>query len=174
MENHSIHESKLNFFDIFELDHSYNIDLKKLELKYLELMKSFHPDNFFDSNKKKKAINLTKIINNAYKVLGNKRLVREYLLSKKGVFVNSSNDNVKPNVELLNRIFFYRESLEEFIHLSDFLKMENQVTTDLKNAYIEFDEFFDKNEYLDAGHKLLEIRYIEKVIEELKHKKEAK
>ena len=40
---------KKNFFELFNLPISVDINVESLELNYKKLQKSFHPDNFINS-----------------------------------------------------------------------------------------------------------------------------
>ena len=62
-----------NFFELFELDYSVDINSEILEKKYLNFQKKFHPDKFVNASdyEKRMSLQITSYINEAYKVLKN-------------------------------------------------------------------------------------------------------
>ena len=73
---------KKNFFEIFGLPVSINIDLVRLEKSYTSLQKEFHPDKFSNSSdhEKRLALQISSYLNDGYSVLKNIITRIEYIL----------------------------------------------------------------------------------------------
>jgi hypothetical protein len=71
--------SKLDYFNLFNLKKQLPIDKKVLNLKYQELIKTNHPDNFYGEKEDLATIN-SEIINHAFKILSNQEETIKYLV----------------------------------------------------------------------------------------------
>lgn len=80
-----------NYFDLFNIKPTYSLNPDELELKYLQLQKQFHPDNYSDIQQQLNAINKTVELNDAYKVLSHQSSLIQYYLEQKGLKL-SEND----------------------------------------------------------------------------------
>ena len=47
-----------NYFQLFELENSFDVNYESLEKKYLSFQKSFHPDKFVNASDQEKRISL--------------------------------------------------------------------------------------------------------------------
>ena len=47
-----------NYFQLFELENSFDVNYESLERKYLSFQKSFHPDKFVNASDQEKRISL--------------------------------------------------------------------------------------------------------------------
>ncbi len=63
----------MNYFELFELPLSLNVDRKALSSKYFALQKKYHPDFFSNASEDEQAEVLEKssLINKAYKTFNN-------------------------------------------------------------------------------------------------------
>ena len=83
---------KKNFFELFNLPISVDINVESLELNYKKLQKSFHPDNFINSTivEQTSALRLSSQINDGYNTLKNIVIRIEYILTINGFIVDDS------------------------------------------------------------------------------------
>jgi molecular chaperone HscB len=108
-----------DYFSCFGLRHVLQIDLKKLETRFHELSRQFHPDYYYGKGETERTISLenSALVNKAYRALRDPFSRVEYLIqleegSKKGVAA-------KIPQEFLEEIFELQEALEEFRSTSD-------------------------------------------------------
>ena len=75
-----------NYFDIFDLEPSFDIDQNLLRKKYFKLSRQFHPDlnMHLPTAEQEEMLTKTGEINNALKVLQNPQSVVKYLLLEYG------------------------------------------------------------------------------------------
>jgi len=75
----------MNYFELFELPISIQIDKTKLAQKYFELQKKYHPDFFANGteHEQQEALEISSQLNKALKILKNEDLTIKYVLQLK-------------------------------------------------------------------------------------------
>eukprot|EP00249_Psilotum_nudum_P016907 c26047_g1_i5 orf=213-1028(+) len=106
-------DSSINYFQIFDLDAQYELDLKNLEVRYKNLMKKLHPDLHHGKTKEEQAnsATLSAVVTTAYQDLSNPVSRATYLLQLQGINVEDEGTVTDP--DLLMEVMEMRESLEE-------------------------------------------------------------
>ena len=118
---------KKNYFQRFDLEESFDIDLEILEEKYLSAQSEFHPDKLIDKNAEERIdLEMNSILlNEAYEVLKDS-LARAIYFFKVKVGIDINNDascKIKPSQEILvenlelRELIFETESKEVLIDL---------------------------------------------------------
>jgi len=74
-----------NFFELFELPVSYDVELNQIQKKYMELQKQVHPDRFANASDAEKRLSMqqTSWLNEAQATLKNPVSRATYLLKLK-------------------------------------------------------------------------------------------
>jgi len=85
----------MNYFELYDISESFEIDQAMLKKKYLELSKKYHPDFHTLNNEgdQEDALKMSVLNNEAYKTLKNKELLTAYILEINGVEL-SNNDSI--------------------------------------------------------------------------------
>ena len=73
-----------NYFELFNIAPAFELDLKMLEEKYLQLQKQHHPDNFTEVEEQLAAVEKITAVNEAYETLKNQAKLLEYYLRLEG------------------------------------------------------------------------------------------
>src|SRR5436190_24335640 len=75
----------MNYFELFELPVSLNIDKSKLAQKYFELQKKYHPDFFAQGteHEQEQALEISSQLNKALKIFKNEDQTIKYVLQLK-------------------------------------------------------------------------------------------
>jgi len=75
-----------NYFELLDLEQDYQLDLKVLKEKYLELQREVHPDKFASESEKiqREAIQRVSYLNQAYEILKSPLQRAIYLLQISG------------------------------------------------------------------------------------------
>lgn len=104
----------MNYFQLFDLPASFDIDLTELGSRYLELQRSFHPDKFASSSERDKllAVQRTANINDAYHSLKHPLLRAEHLLALRGLKISNEQRSFTDPVFLMQQMEL-REQLAE-------------------------------------------------------------
>ena len=156
----------LNHFQKFNLETSFQIDLTDLEVRYLKLQQQFHPDTSRDQTEAE--INSI-LINQAYHILKNPIKRAIYLLQLQGINIESETSIVKPSIENLTFIMELREEILE--------NQNNQIAIDLIKQKIKkliadempkIEALLTQNQYQIAAQNLIKIKYLDKIILDLK------
>ncbi len=72
-----------DYFSVFELKPSFNLDLAELERRFYRLAKALHPDRFVnhpDPSEKARSIEKMSLVNQAYQILKTPELRRDHVL----------------------------------------------------------------------------------------------
>jgi molecular chaperone HscB len=163
---------KLNHFEKFSLSPDFNLGDDILENKYLQLQKQFHPDNLVNQSKESQehAALDSIAINEAYKILRNPVSRAIYLLKLKGINIDEDNCEVKPDGETLMLILELKEKLFGSEDANEALKIKDYATSEIKKIIFEVAEIFKKEDYKNAAQKLIKVKYLDKILLDLKLK----
>jgi molecular chaperone HscB len=105
---------EMDYFACLGLPRMLNIDTEKLEAKFYELSRSFHPDFYQRKTQTEQAISLknSALLNTAYRTLKDPIRRAEYLLQLEA---GSAKDiRTSPPADLFEEILSLQEDLEEF------------------------------------------------------------
>ena len=125
---------KQNYFELFLLPVSYDIDLAALTERYRELQKIVHPDRFTQANAQEKrwSLQAASLVNAAYQVLCNDLKRADYILLQRGIDLQQET-SAQVDPEFLITQMAYRESLEVIPSQSDPMAAIGALNTDLRH-----------------------------------------
>lgn len=160
----------MNYFERFEIQQSYDVDLDALENKYFALQSRYHPDLVQNLDEKQRYANIAIELNEGYKILKNDYARAVYLLKLENIDVADTKANKVPE-ELLEAIWQISEQMEQFTKLDDLVALIESLEVKLgatMSALIQ--SFRDKN-YPLASIKTMEMKYYQNLITTAKEKK---
>jgi molecular chaperone HscB len=107
------HVQGANYFELFGMPQSYEVDLGLLEERYLAISRNIHPDKYATAGEEMQAFALraSASVNSAYDVLRDPLHRAEYLLESAGG-KSASQDKRVPQ-DMLGQVLMLREELEE-------------------------------------------------------------
>eukprot|EP00601_Ochromonadales_sp_CCMP2298_P016969 CAMPEP_0173239196 /NCGR_PEP_ID=MMETSP1142-20121109/13075_1 /TAXON_ID=483371 /ORGANISM="non described non described, Strain CCMP2298" /LENGTH=211 /DNA_ID=CAMNT_0014170177 /DNA_START=66 /DNA_END=700 /DNA_ORIENTATION=+ len=110
----SLELHQINAFDLFRVDHYYDLDQKALETNFKEIQKQLHPDKFTTkSTPEREASNTTSsTANQAYQILRSPISRAEYML-KESFGIDFDETKSYEDSELMMEVFDLRESIQE-------------------------------------------------------------
>tara|TARA_A200000159_G_C7180523_1_gene279339 strand:- start:176 stop:691 length:516 start_codon:yes stop_codon:yes gene_type:complete len=161
---------KQNFFELFNIEISVDINKSDLDEKVKILQNNFHPDKFTNGSdfEKRLALQISSYINDGYKVLGDIVLRVEYILK-----INNFN---KDESTTINDIGFLQEQIM-YNELIESLKenLEENVIDDnlssiklkLKNTINNIKLSYQDREFEDMWQNLSKLRFYINNINEL-------
>lgn len=170
-----------NYFELFSLPVSYDVDRKLLESRYLKMQQQFHPDRFAGKGETEKrlAVQTTSLLNQAYDALKSPLKRAAYLLELRGVNADQES-HVTGDMEFLMRQMQLREALAEIADSpapaakldgfrtdieKDFLDLQAEFKSRLDAS--ELDAAFDTLARMQFCHKLLaEAEFLEAELED--------
>jgi len=103
-----------NYFELFDLPASYELDVSELSNRYRKLQAAVHPDKFANASDLEKRLSMQQsaLINEAYQTLKNPLLRARYMLQLKGVDL-SNESSANMDSEFLMQQMRLREELEQ-------------------------------------------------------------
>ena len=161
---------KQNFFELFNIEISVDINKSDLDEKVKILQNNFHPDKFTNGSdfEKRLALQISSYINDGYKILGDIVLRVEYILK-----INNFN---KDESTTINDIGFLQEQIM-YNELIESLKenLEENVIDDnlsgiklkLKNTIDNIKLSYQDREFEDMWQNLSKLRFYINNINEL-------
>ena len=158
----------LNYFELFGLNLTFNIDLIMLETNFRKIQSASHPDRFVTCTCAEKLVSMqtATLANEAYLTLKSPALRAAYLLSLQGINATSETNTNMP-VEFLMQQMERREALDDAKHAKDLDALENLLTAmqlEASNLQTELSENFDLNQdYAAATDTTRQLIFIDKV-----------
>lgn len=148
-----------NFFQLFDVPVSFEVDLDLIQQRYMNLQKTVHPDRFVNTSAQEKRLSMqqTSRINEALNTL--KRPVDRalYLLKLKGMDINFENETTMDAAFLMEQLEI-REALSEVRTKDDPLaeldRVGNELRLKTKNMMAEFSNCYKENR-LEEGRELI-------------------
>ncbi|MBL4712555.1 MAG: Fe-S protein assembly co-chaperone HscB [Gammaproteobacteria bacterium] len=156
-----------NFFQLFGLPVSYDIDLNQLNQQYLLLQKQVHPDKFVSGSDQEKRISMqqTSWINEAQTTLKDPVLRASYLLKLKGIDFNLENETTKDAAFLMQQLEI-REQLENVKSEAEPLdvldSMAKEISTATQTMMADFVKSFEENQLDDARECIRKLQFMQK------------
>lgn len=97
---------KKNYFELFDLPSSFEVDLDVLREKYRDLQRVIHPDKFVNSSDREKMLSVqhAALINDAFNTLKSPLLRARYLLELQGVTLDDTSNTAMDPMFLMDQM----------------------------------------------------------------------
>lgn len=151
----------------------FAVDTTALKREFLQLQARAHPDLHPPENKHK-AQALSARINEAYKTLQSPLLRAQYLLSLRGVEVESDETAKVEDAELLMEVLETRERIEEAENEDDLLEMKTANDLRIEESVKVLQEAFENDDIEAAKHEAVRLRYWINIKDSLDHWEKGK
>ncbi len=148
----------MNYFDRFEIEKTYDINLSKLENKYLALQVSYHPDIAKNLDDKQKFTNIAIDLNEGYKILKDPYSRAVYMLKLENIDIADSKVNPVP-AATLERIWQKSEKLEQITASDELLLFIELLEEDNKVIVSDISDAFMKSDYARAINAVMTMKY---------------
>jgi len=161
-----------NFFELFGLPVSYNVDLNKIQQQYMALQKQVHPDKFASGSDLEKRISMqqTSWINEAQTTLKDPVLRAGYLLKLRGIDFSLENETTMDAAFLMQQLEM-RESLENIKNETDPLAALDSLAEKVKASIIVmmdgFAQSLENDQLDDAREWMRKLQFIQKAKKEI-------
>ena len=164
----------MNYFELFEMPVSLQVDKKYLQDKYFELQKKYHPDFFSNGSEDEQADVLEKssMINKAYKTFQNDDETIKYVLQLKQLLEEEEKYELPP--EFLMEMLELNETLME-VDDSSLEETETKISQLQKHLYDKVQNIIEYyNEDNTTNEQLLQVKdyyykkkYLNRILERL-------
>jgi len=161
-----------NFFELFDLPVSYDVDLLQLQKRYMELQKQVHPDKFANGSdqEKRQSMQQTSWINEAQTTLKDPVLRASYLLKLKGMDFSLENETTMDAAFLMSQLEM-REKMEHVKQQDDPLVALESMEKEIKNANDQmmqgFAESYQADNFDDAREWIRKLQFLKKAKNEV-------
>lgn len=153
----------MNYFELFDLPVSVNIDKGRLAKKYFELQKKYHPDFFVqeDEYTQQDALEKTSELNKAFKILKDPDATIQYLLKLKGLLQEEEKYPLPPG--FLMEVMELNENLSEN-SAADIDVFEKDIYAEVKDI---IENYSDETTSTEDLQKLKEYYYKKKYLQRI-------
>ena len=161
-----------NYFELFEIPVSYEVDLGQVQQRYRELQKAVHPDKYASAGAQERRISMqqTSLINQALHTLKHPVERAVYLLQLTGVDFSMDNQTTMDAAFLMEQMEM-REKLETVRELDDPLAELDQMTTavrdNMDSMAAEFSQAYKSGELDQAREAVRKLQFLYKAKKEI-------
>ena len=159
------------YFNLFQLEPSFNIDTEALEQTYRALAAQFHPDKFASASafEQKQAVMMSSTINDAYRTLKNPIDRAAYLLKSQNIDADAP-EHTSFSPEFLMQQMEWRETLmdAQMEQNHDAIRALDQGIQEVQsNLYQDLQQAFEQQDYESAAQWVRHGRFLNKLRNEI-------
>ncbi|ARD22870.1 MULTISPECIES: co-chaperone HscB [Shewanella] len=165
----------MNYFELFQITPSFDIDTANLAERYRELQRAVHPDKFASESEQQKLLSVqrTAQVNDGYQTLKNPLKRAEHMLSLRGVDISHETTTVKDTAFLMQQME-WREALED---IKDSQQADDLIE-DLYQSFADYEKTLSQslaqllatnaeNDDLSAADQIRKLKFMAKLQDEL-------
>ena len=161
---------KQNFFELFNIDISIDVNKSELDKKVKILQDKFHPDRYAGSSdfEKRLALQISSHVNDGYKVLSDIVLRIDYIL-KINNFIQDESKTIN-DIDFIKEQIKYSELIEDLKNNIDHQVIDNhllEIKSQLKQIIDQVKLAFHSNDFENMWQNLSKLRFYIKNINEL-------
>ena len=159
------------YFNLFQLEPSFNIDTEALEQTYRALAARFHPDKFASASafEQKQAVMMSSTINNAYRTLKSPIDRAAYLLKSQNIDADAP-EHTSFSPEFLMQQMEWRETLmdAQMEQNHDAIRALDQEIQEVQSSlYQDLQQAFEQQDYESAAQWVRHGRFLNKLRKEI-------
>ena len=161
-----------NYFEIFNIPVSFNLDEAQLSLLYRELQKEVHPDKFVNAGEQQSrlAVQITSLINQAFDTLKSPVSRANYLLKLAGLDIDHEKDTAMDSMflmeqmELREEIESVRSKVDPLDEIDRLMKHVKKMLVDVMQSY---SAAYQKENFSEAHEWSRKMQFLNKNTQEL-------
>ena len=161
-----------NYFDLFGIPVSYDVDFNKLQQRYRVLQKAVHPDKYANASSQERRISMqqTSLVNQALHTLKHPVERAVYLLQLKGVDFSMDNQTTMDAAFLMEQMEM-REKLEgvraQEDPLAEIDSMSADVKANMNDMAAEFSRAYKSDDIDAAKEAVRKLQFLHKAKSEI-------
>lgn len=160
----------MNYFELFAIEQTYNIDQKLLQTQYFVLQAKHHPDRSRNELERRENLEYSMLINEAFKILQDDYLRAEYLLKIKGEFIDDNKLKNLLSPDQLEEILESYELIEITQDLSQLHKLQHDKSEDCQKLVLKLEQEFKANNLKQALDLTARLKYLTNLVGNIKLK----
>lgn len=170
-----------NYFEIFGLPVSFEVDISSLTGRYRDLQRSVHPDRFANASDRDRRLSMQQasLVNEAHRALKDPLQRARYLLSLNGIDIHDESNTVMDGMFLMEQMEL-REELDAITGKADPLAALAEFIAGIESRIAERVEKLSNlfaavnDESLQQAHKLsLQLQFLYRLREEAESREET-
>ncbi|WP_289030580.1 co-chaperone HscB [uncultured Paraglaciecola sp.] len=171
----------MNYFELFNISVSFDVDLSALSQTYQQLQRLTHPDKFASGSEQDKLVAIQKNaqVNDAYSTLKSPLPRAELILSLRGIDLQHEQQTIKDTAFLMQQME-WREALAELDDNSDPLdvlaSLEDEIKHNVKSDLSKLQSLLASEQEaaaLQAADVIRKLKFLYKMLAEIELKEEA-
>jgi molecular chaperone HscB len=171
----------MNYFELFNIPVSFDVDLSLLPHTYQQLQRLTHPDKFASGSEQDKLIALQKNaqVNDAYSILKSPLSRAEYLLNLRGIDLQHEQQTIKDTTFLMQQME-WREELSEISEQTDPLgaleSLEDEINQTIKSDLTKLKNFLESEQTTaeqSAADIIRQLKFSYKMLSEIELKEDV-
>lgn len=168
-----------NYFELFNVSESFDVDAVLLGERYRELQNATHPDKFSSAgeSEKMRALQLNSLVNEAYSTLKSPLRRAGYLLALRGINTEQASQ-ADLGMDLLMEQMQQREKLAELPRDDSALPVLESMKKDVKGRVQQsqsaFTKSLDQNQLQVAKQQFFEMQFLHKLLSEIEQGEEQR
>ena len=171
----------MNYFELFNIPVSFDVDLSVLPQTYQQLQRLTHPDKFASGSEQEKLVAIQKNaqVNDAYSVLKSPLSRAEYLLSLRGIDLQHEQQTIKDTAFLMQQME-WREELAEIAGRADPLSalasLEDEINQTIKSDLTKLRNFLESDHAMaeqNAADMIRQLKFYYKMLSEIELKEDV-
>ncbi|MDU0356155.1 co-chaperone HscB [Paraglaciecola aquimarina] len=168
----------MNYFELFNLPESFDVDLAGVAETYQTLQRLTHPDKFAGGSEQQKLLAVQKNaqVNDAYTMLKSPLRRAEYLLELRGFDLQHEQQTVK-DTQFLMQQMEWREELAEIAYQSDPLDaleaLDDTISQEISKELRQLASYLAQNGNQQAAELVRKLKFLYKMRTEIALKEEA-
>ena len=157
-----------NYFELFELESKFNIELAKLESNFRKIQSESHPDRFVAAapTEKLESMQLATLANEAYQTLKQPANRAKYLLELQGIKAIAETNTHMP-ADFLMQQLEWREAIEDARNANDISALDSLLDDMQQEAKVLNNELAllidERHDYQAATEATRKMIFIDKV-----------
>jgi molecular chaperone HscB len=161
----------MNYFDLFQLPRSFNLDEAKLTQTYHQLQCLTHPDKFASAPdfEKRQALMKNAQVNDGFQILKQPISRAEHLLALAGIDLNHEQQTLKDGAFLMQQME-WREALQEANKLTEIDTLSVTVRENRKQYLQQLQHALDLHDdkaQQAAANLIRKLKFVDKFLSEL-------
>lgn len=160
-------DPNITYFEMFDQDEKFELDLKDLEAKYKSLMKTLHPDLSHGKSmeEKENSAQLSALVTTAYSVLLKPIPRATYMLKLRGIRVEE--EGTVTDSELIMEVMEIREALQSLPDRKTLEQLQKKATTRMDEWSEVFKSALKERNDTNAVGALQRMSYFGRVCEDI-------
>jgi molecular chaperone HscB len=170
----------MNYFELFNIPVSFDVDLSVLPQIYQKLQRLTHPDKFASASEQQKLVAIQKNaqVNDAYSVLKSPLSRAEYILSLRGIDLQHEQQTIKDTTFLMQQME-WREELAEIAEQADPMSalesLEEEINQTIKNDLTKLKSLLESDDVMaekNAADVIRQLKFSYKMLSEIELKED--